>query len=71
MYNRQSTINHIAFIKTQARQDARNSIFHSYEYNGAVNTLEQKIYEAAYDAEFAAALEEEMNLIMEAGNVDS
>ena len=62
--HRNQTIEHINAIKAQARKDATKSVFHSYEYIGAVNTIEQGIYEKAYDVEYAKLLDGEMNEIM-------
>ena len=55
----QEGINHINFIKRQARQQAAKDIAYCPVFNGARNTFEERVYHIEYNKAFAKELENE------------
>ena len=56
----QESINHINFIKRQARQQAAKDSYYCPLFMGANNTFEQRVYENEYRKAFGKNLEAEL-----------
>ena len=55
----QESINHINFIKRQARQQAAKDSYYCPLFMGANNTFEQRVYENEYRKTFKEMVENE------------
>lgn len=59
--NQEQNINHINFIKRQARQQAAKDNYYCPLFMGANNTFEQRLYENEYRKTFKEMVENERN----------
>ncbi len=57
--NQEQRINHLNFIKRQARQQAAKDIAYCPIFVGARNTFEERVYHIEYNKQFAKELENE------------